>query len=956
MYYRNLLFFLLALLIQLAALFLVFQTQTYANVSNQEDCNNVNYVNECIDDPLCFWYKGKSGERPHCAPKYNGVGGKCPDTKLNQIPTACYADQSCPGDYCVQNPTSSNESCKSHSDCPADQFCISNVIGQKGSSSCVSKGVGGPNSICEDYAAQGLQVDIVCASQSCNRSTLRCTDPASSISCRSHSDCPANQFCISNVVGSKTSSSCVGVRVGGANAICEDFTSLGLPVNAVCTSQKCNTSSLRCEAPLASGESCKSHTDCGTNEFCISNVIGSRGSSSCVPKSVGGTNSICEDYTAQGLPVNAVCSSQKCNTSTLRCDAAAGTTNPGPSGGGSGTCETEDNRPLNASLADKTFHCKAGCDAGTEEDKTGQGALYACTGTLRCCKDKAKYSQYYGSSIGGNSTSPAPGGGSTSPGGGTTSPGGGTNTPSGPNCSSIKLANPDGSSIPAGIQQCTTTSGCYMNIGDYTALPYCDSSANKGTACGSSGFCSTNQVCQPINGSIYCTNKGSVQPGNGYNTCATTDTPPKPNDTVCSSGKCDPTTLKCTAVTPTTPPAGSSTSPIELCKNHGGSYTYINSACDHILYNDAVAASKLCTLHNYFDRITCTDGTTYDIPVPASNAVCTSGAWCPSSGSGGSPTPPAGTTCTRNCSSQPGTECSFDYNDPTYTHMSCTQPGYRYCPTASSPVPASQGCADPNRVGIGQTCTTDANCNDAPAGAKCLDFGSSGKTCQWPGGIGPSATPGAPTTSDCLTQIANNQGRAGCACPIGGGCGVGMSCYQSADLLSTPDNPNSQFCTPTGTRWCNRTQSSTSTPLTCAASAPYSPTPSPTNILWQSDCPATGSNQCVPGTCENASMVQHPATGPGGTNGNRACSYSATGDPNATGYSCCIPATSSGGSGGGTGGTGGTTGGTSSTCKNDLSEQCQAGSDGLQANTCISTYHNVGKRDCGGNTTCCAVN
>lgn len=156
--------------------------------------------------------------------------------------------------------------------------------------------------------------------------------------------------------------------------------------------------------------------------------------------------STCENDTTQTTPCAWVPNSTKsngyiCEPKTSSSTPPPATTTPGPSGGGgSGTCETEDNRPLGAAvpLADKTFHCKSVCATGTEEDKTGQGALYACSGTSRCCKDKAKYSQYYGSSIGGSSTTPAPGGGTTSPGGGTSTPGGGTPGPASGPCAGVK--------------------------------------------------------------------------------------------------------------------------------------------------------------------------------------------------------------------------------------------------------------------------------------------------------------------------------------------------------------------------------------------------------------------------------------------------------------------------------------------------------------------------------------
>ena len=199
--------------------------------------------------------------------------------------------------------------------------------------------------------------------------------------------------------------------------------------NEHCASSYCNKSLDVCENPPAtpptSNESCRTHSDCPANQFCISNVKGQKGSSSCVSTSQGGTNALCEDYASQGLPVNVVCASQKCNTSSLRCDAAAGATPPPAS---TPPPSSDPNSCTAVGNINGTFACLSSCgvngDKHTVDYKASGHDNYGndkCNGGI-CCYDPDKYAQYYGSSIGGSSSTPAPGGGTTSPGGGTPGP------------------------------------------------------------------------------------------------------------------------------------------------------------------------------------------------------------------------------------------------------------------------------------------------------------------------------------------------------------------------------------------------------------------------------------------------------------------------------------------------------------------------------------------------------
>lgn len=164
------------------------------------------------------------------------------------------------------------------------------------------------------------------------------------------------------------------------------------PNTSTCDNNQCK-SSYGLPTPATSYENCTKHTDCNANEFCISNVIGKKGSSSCVPRGVGGLNSSCEDYTAQGLPVNLVCQSGICGAN-LQCEAETG-----PSSGGSNTCESEDNDD-DGDGTDGTpnggdaFRCIVGGCSGNPDGytETYSGNHSSCT-TGVCCMNRSIYAK-----------------------------------------------------------------------------------------------------------------------------------------------------------------------------------------------------------------------------------------------------------------------------------------------------------------------------------------------------------------------------------------------------------------------------------------------------------------------------------------------------------------------------------------------------------------------------------
>lgn len=334
-----------------------------------------------------------SSEAPFC------IDGHC-QVKQNDPPGVCGEDEDCTGSNFCEGGT-----CKSQNDCG---LLNQNQCNSRTSQCFWYRGGRGDNARCVANQNKGMNCyDGACYSdQQCHRNAMK-TDGSTVGFCGNgdlHLNEPCDYSSSQNECASSENLSCQG-----------GFCKVDSTIPSTTPPPSTKTDFCRSLNPAGTYSDYVCRTSCNSDEEILN------------------SGSYCD-----GSGPGYIC----CKKKTAPIPSATpppATTTPGPSGGGSGTCETEDNRPLGAgvSLADKTFHCKASCTSGTEEDKTGQGALYVCTGTLRCCKDIAKYSQYYGSSI-GNGTTPAPGGGTTSPGGGTSTPGGGTPGPASGPCAGVK--------------------------------------------------------------------------------------------------------------------------------------------------------------------------------------------------------------------------------------------------------------------------------------------------------------------------------------------------------------------------------------------------------------------------------------------------------------------------------------------------------------------------------------
>lgn len=129
-----------------------------------------------------------------------------------------------------------------------------------------------------------------------------------------------------------------------------------------------------------SPESCKTHLECGAGKFCISNVKGQKGSSSCVSIGQRGTNAICEEYANEGVAVHAVCQSKQCNPISLTCEAA-----PSANPDSSNSCESEDNN-------DKAFRCIVGGCSGAYSEEY-KGTFSSCANGQICCMNRSIYAK-----------------------------------------------------------------------------------------------------------------------------------------------------------------------------------------------------------------------------------------------------------------------------------------------------------------------------------------------------------------------------------------------------------------------------------------------------------------------------------------------------------------------------------------------------------------------------------
>lgn len=339
----------------------------------------------------------------------------------------------------------------------------------------------------------------------------------------------------------------------------------------------------------------------------------------------------------------------------------------------------------------------------------------------------------------------------------------------------------------------------------------------------------------------------------------------------------------------------------QLDSSVGGPYPgYINATCDKKEIGET-DPSKAQPGRKYYDKYQCTqssgpDGKYVYVESPSANNVCDhfpwidDGATLPKCYSANDPK----RTSPIDCAATNGSNwvCTFDYtstgNNASATH--CSPDGKRWCPTASTWVTDAQGCGG-LQAGIGQTCGEDKQCADYPQGARCKPFGSSGNTCQWPGGTPPPPTPGASTS--CSTPGLKGTG---CPCSSQNSCGCATSHNPELSL----DGDNRYYCVPFPAvqQWCNRTQSlmPNGSEAKCQGSTAYS-TPTPTiNPAVYTSCLDDGNHLCAkPNQC---------ADGYGPTNNplaNQACAMYNPSTPlcyvkGATPLSSCTT-----GSGGGTG-------------------------------------------------------
>lgn len=401
---------------------------------------------------------------------------------------------------------------------------------------------------------------------------------------------------------------------------------------------------------------------------------------------------------------------------------------------------------------------------------------------------------------------------------------------------------------------------------------------------------------------------------------------------------------------PAQKPQGPATGPCALERGgvdtSKGTNGYIDAYCNEKLYNQKDAEAGLFCNATYSDAYHCRDGSIHHFKPQGITACKTSSAWCPAN---------AGLVCksasgaVQDCKTLgPNYSCTSDYtNSKTSVPTRCSPDGKRWCDSAGTWVSSSQGCGG-LYAGIGQVCGDTSQCENAAQGAKCAPFGTSGlNTCQWPGGTGPTPTPGASTKCSEAGKFG-----AGCPCPAGGGCESGLGCYAEA----TGNNSTGPFyCTGVGTAWCAKTQSSTTTPATCATSSGYiPPSPTPKNLGYQADCPNINPvsglpNSCDPRSCQAGYVANR--IGPGGTNGDLICQEAV-----GPGTVCCTKSTATPTTAPTSPAGGGAPGGAATTCANNSVEQCRAGQDGTLTDTCVTGWSNVGKRNCTGNTTCCKVN
>lgn len=240
-----------------------FSNEVYASCSNgnwgsrcQNSCENLN-IGACLKtDGDCFWYLGYDGidKRPRCTSTYGQTVKACEAN--SQI--GCYSDQECGpnNNICVKgsstpdNPppaSNPNPGTGTKPACSDDNIGIEPGSGVRGVAQCAS------SNNCQNLGLGEYSDRYQCSDSTkpycCINYLSNAAPPKSNAEqCTKHSDCGANGYCISNVVGKKGSSSCVKEGIVGTETICEDYTSrLGLGLDKVCASGKCNSTTLLCE-------------------------------------------------------------------------------------------------------------------------------------------------------------------------------------------------------------------------------------------------------------------------------------------------------------------------------------------------------------------------------------------------------------------------------------------------------------------------------------------------------------------------------------------------------------------------------------------------------------------------------------------------------------------------------------------------------------------------------------
>ncbi len=353
----------------------------------------------------------------------------------------------------------------------------------------------------------------------------------------------------------------------------------------------------------------------------------------------------------------------------------------------------------------------------------------------------------------------------------------------------------------------------------------------------------------------------------------------------------------------------------EVCANQGGVASYMQPLCN----GEPFDASKVATAvkdRQYADRYRCANadasGKDYfdkNISFSSADNPCNKFPWY-------GPNSLATPVCKIDCKAQYGNNysCSYDYGS---ANTRCCPDGKRYCSRAGTCVSDTQGCLG-LLAGIGQTCGTDAQCEDFASGARCRPFGSSGiNTCQWVNASGtpiPSPTPTPGAAASCVVGMMGT----GCRCDItGGGCLTSHNCEPSYDGNSK------SYCVPfpATQRWCERSKTLVSSQAACTGATPYT-TPTP---FYSFDCPGDGNHICA----ATSTSCPAPYSYKNSSTADMACS-----DYNPSTPFCCKKTATGTTLPTATPATGGLA------CPNTSTEQCQQQST---ANGCLPGWTQTGK-------------